>query len=177
MVFGGDFLILWMGKGFAASIPILLLLTLPSFLTLPTMVFNYYLYATNRHKLNARVLALEASSNILLSILFVRHFGLAGIALGTLIPALLCRGLILPLEATKSSPITLADYVRGSFVSCLPLAAAQFAMLFLLRSTIGAQSWIGFLSCNALGLSFFALLVWTFYLGAEEKAYLARRLR
>lgn len=175
MVYGGDFLILWMGETFQASIPILMLLTLPFFLTLPTLVFNYYLYAINKHKLNARILALEASTNIILSIILVQKFGLPGIALGTLIPAVIFRGLILPIQATKNTTVTLADYVHSSFTSCLPLAFAHFAVLYSLRNYIGAKTWLTFFLSNAVALSLFLLLVWIFYIGTEERSYLRRR--
>lgn len=176
LVFGGDFLLLWMGESFSESIPVLILLTLPFFITLPTMVFNYYLYATNKHRLNARILALEAGSNLILSIAFVQHLGLTGIALGTFFPAILCRGIILPLEATKNSVVSLGEYLHSSFISCLPLTLAHFGVLFALHKSIGAASWEAFFLSNGLALSLFLALVWCFYLGADEKAYAKRRL-
>lgn len=176
IVTGGDFLRLWMGPAFPESTNILVLLTLPYYLTLPSMVFTYYLYATNRHALNARIMALEATLNLIFSLVLVRTYGLSGIALGTLIPAVFCRGVLVPVRATQLGVATLSEYVRASFTSCLPLAAAHLGLLLCLRFWIGAESWLTFTTCNIVAFAGLLGATWIFYLGPLEKGYLMRRL-
>jgi O-antigen/teichoic acid export membrane protein len=176
LITGGDFLELWMGRSFPDAQAVLTILTLPFLLTMPAMVFTYYLYATNRHSINARILALEAALNLILSLVLVQHLGLVGIALGTLIPAVLCRALLLPIRACATGIIQVSEYVRSSFLSCIPLALIHAALLAMTRQLVGSGTWIGFLVCNALALGVFAAAVWGLYLSDEEKAYLGRRL-
>lgn len=173
---GPDFIQLWMHRNFTESGTLLQLLTLPYFLTVPSMVFTYYLYATNRHGLNARILSAEACANVVLSVTLAQSMGLKGIALGTLVPAVMCRGVLLPIFACKCSPLSLSEFVRTALLSCLPLTAVQAGSLYLLQSYIGSSHWTGFLVCNAAVLLFYCAGIWVFYLGDQEKSYLRRRL-
>lgn len=173
---GADFIALWMGESFRHCGQILQLLAAPFFLTLPAMPFMQYLYATQKHALNAKILAAEAAINIALSIILVQHFGLAGIAFATLIPAVILRGLVLPWGTCQLSGLSFASFVRHSILTCLPLATIQFASLTCLNKLIGASSWISFIINNTIGLLVFLALVYIFYLGRDERAYIARRL-
>jgi O-antigen/teichoic acid export membrane protein len=76
----------WIGPGFEQSVLILQLLAyvvvLRAWMAMPSTVLK----GTNRHKFVARASVVCAVANVLLSIVFVKMFGLVGVALGTVIP-------------------------------------------------------------------------------------------
>lgn len=176
LITGPDFLRLWMQRELPEAGAVVQLLTLPFFATLPGMVFTYYLYATARHAINARILLWEALSNLALSLLLVRPLGLEGIAIGTLLPAIIFRGILLPGLACPVSPVTLREFLQFSILSGLPLTIAQITVLVGLQYWLGTGSWLNFVICNAITAVLFITAVWCLYLGAEDKAYIRRRL-
>ncbi len=86
IMFGGPFILLWVKEGFAQSIDILYILTIPAAIYLPQMIANSILFGVSRHKVLLYVLAAEGLSNIGLSLALVRSYGIVGVALGTAIP-------------------------------------------------------------------------------------------
>lgn len=177
LVLGREFLTLWMGLHFAESYTVLFYLCLPFLFTLPSLALTSFLYATANHKKNAQLQLLEAGLNVLLSVLLARSYGIVGVALGTLIPAVLFRGLILPWQAAPLTPVSFVRYLFCSYITPLPLLVGYLALLLGLASWIGAQSWGGFFAVCGLSLLAFAAATYSFYLGPNERAYLARRFR
>jgi O-antigen/teichoic acid export membrane protein len=176
LITGGDFIRLWMGKQFIESIPILLILTVPFLFTFPPLALANLLYARNEHKANAITLGAEALCNLALSIILVRYLGLVGVAVGTLIPSIISRAIVLPMVATRKMEISLKSYAYHSYVKCLPAAAFHCLSLTWLKSVIGVGTWAGFIATNTLGLRLFGGVVYQFYIGHEDRMYIKRRL-
>lgn len=176
MVTGGDFIVLWMGASFASCKPILQALTFPFFFVLPALGFSSLLYAIDRHGLYARIAVAEAIVNLPLSFALVGYLGLPGVALGTLIPAVLFRGVVLPATSVCHAGIALLEYVNAGFIRFLPLALIHTVLLIVLREWIGAESWLAFIVNNAIGLVVFSFLTYRFWLDDSDRAYIWRRL-
>jgi O-antigen/teichoic acid export membrane protein len=176
LITGGDFIRLWMGSEFEDSIPILALLTIPLFFTTPAVAFGNYLHAINRHRVYARLLLAEAACNLVLSVILVQRLGIVGVAIGTLIPSILFRAILVPWRVARIASLRISEYVHHAFVSCVPLALLHLALLGALKYGIGAHTWPRFAINNAIGLLVFGSLVFVFYLGRDDREYIARRL-
>ena len=176
LVTGGDFIRLWMGQGFEESNTLLKILIIPFFATLPGLIFSSYLLAAAKHKLAARIQVAEAAANVILSVFFAAKLGLCGVALGTLIPSLVFSGFYLPFKACRVVEIKFTDYLQAAFVKALPLAIFQFALLWILKHTIGAGSWPQFVVNNLVGFALFSAAGFYLHLAAEDRAYVLRRL-
>ena len=101
----------------------------------------------------------EAGLNLLLSLALVRSFGVLGVALGTLVPAVLIGwGWVLPLTA-KFAGISFGSLLREFFTPVLMPVAASLAMLgaLLVFCPLPAQS--HFLDCTWRGFLVLATLV------------------
>lgn len=177
IITGADFMRLWMGDGFQASYLVLVILALQFYLVLPAAVFVQQLYATGLHARYAKLAIFEALLNISLSLLLVREFGLTGVAVGTLIPAVLVRGLLLPFISVKVSDLSITSYYRGVFVKLLPLGALHLGLLYALQITLGSSTWGRFLALNTIGLITLLICTFLYYLDDHERAYLLRRLK
>ncbi len=176
LVTGADFIRLWMGVSFADSVPILWVLTIPFLLSFPPMALASLLYARSEHKLNAVIVGAEAICNVGLSIVLARYFGLLGVALGTLGPSVVSRGIVLPLLATKRTGLSMRSYVYHAYIKCVPAAIVLCGALVGLKALIGAESWFQFVSVNALGLIVYAASVCLFYVADEDWLYIKRRV-
>ncbi len=86
MFFGGKFIYLWMGPDFTDTVKVLYILAIPAAIYLPQIMANSVLLGIGKHKSLFYVLAGEAVSNFVLSIILVQSLGIIGVALGTAIP-------------------------------------------------------------------------------------------
>ena len=176
LISGKDFLILWMGPTFQGSHQVLLLLTIPFFVVIPALGFGNYLLGTGKQALYGKLLLLEACTNLALSLFLAPRMGLTGVALGTLFPAILFRGSLLPWFGCTLAKLSLYTYLKEGVTPVIPAFVAYACTLLSLRVAIGSDSWSSFLTTHALSASIFVILTTCFVLDQEERAYIARRL-
>ena len=92
VILGRSIIVSWVGANYVSSYPILVLLMVPRTLYLAQATSIRILLGMERHRLLASVLLLEGMTNVLLSVLLARRFGVLGVAWGTAIP-LACTSL------------------------------------------------------------------------------------
>jgi len=177
LVFGGPFILLWVGEDFTPSIPILHLLAIPACIYLPQMVANSVLFGVSKHKLLLYILAAEGLSNIGLSLLLVQRYGLIGVALGTAIPQLIIYAFVYPIafyRVMESRPArfykTAVRSILNAIVICLPVAV-------LLKLMIATDTWIGLLTdCGLVALLMLGGFV-VLILDSEDRHRIWHKLR
>jgi O-antigen/teichoic acid export membrane protein len=87
----------WLGPGNEASYPILLILSGATILLMPLRIPKSALMGMGHNRVPALIDAAQAIANLMLSLLFVRQWGVLGVAIGTLIPVVICElGAMLP---------------------------------------------------------------------------------
>lgn len=90
-------LLTWLGPGNEASPPILTVLLGAQLVALPLRVSKQTLMGLGHIRVPALFDVIQATANLVLSLILVREWGVIGVAWGTLIPALACElGLLLP---------------------------------------------------------------------------------
>ncbi len=140
LIFGQDFIRLWVGSSYVSGpwtdrsdviMTILMLANLPRMLQ---SVSWQLLYGLGRVRFLMWLNVGEAMANFALSLLLVRIYGPAGVALGTLFPLLASHVLILPVYICRTFPIRLSDLFRkGLLVPLLTGGVAAGAGLVILR--------------------------------------------
>lgn len=83
---GGKFIQLWVGDAFGPSQMVLQVLLLGHIASFLQGIGGEILLGVGRHRLFSILSILSAAINIALSIIFIQHFGLIGVAWGTTIP-------------------------------------------------------------------------------------------
>jgi O-antigen/teichoic acid export membrane protein len=125
---GGSFLSLWVGPDYANVVWVLVCLTIASFVqVLSVQAAVPFFQALNLLTLPSAVLALEAVVNLALSVVLARSIGLTGVALGTMIPALLVGGMILPRYLARRLGVPSREVV-GSLLPAIVLFVAVTAV-------------------------------------------------
>jgi O-antigen/teichoic acid export membrane protein len=79
----------WVGPQYASASAVAITLLVACVVGTAAWPAGTVLQAMSRHKLLAAASIMSAAANVLLSIVLLRHFGMIGVALGTLIPAVL----------------------------------------------------------------------------------------
>jgi len=142
LVVGKPFLRHWMGPEYAQSS--WQVLTIMTFAVLPVIgsgpIASLH-YGTGRTRALAQLVILEAIGNLGLSIWLVREWGIEGVALGTLIPAYLVHGFLLPLGICKYFGISWLRFVAQTAIG--PLLAAGLTWLAL-SAVVDAEGSYGY---------------------------------
>jgi O-antigen/teichoic acid export membrane protein len=171
LIFGKDFIRLWLGASYVNGpwtdrsdiiMVILILAHLPYMLQ---SISRQLLLAMARVRFLMWLNVCEAIANLSLSLLLVRRYGPAGVALGTLFPMAASQLLVMPVYITRTFKIPLLDFFRKGFsiplftgvltacvgMACMHVAPPDSWRIFFLDILVTAT--LGGVLCLALGFS------------------------
>ncbi len=124
----------WMGAKYVAqSYPVLLVLLYPTTLMLAQSASGRTLWGMAKHRTWAFVVLAEGVSNLILSIILVRRYGILGDAIGTAIPLACSMIFFLPRHLCQLLGIKLRTYLSQAFVLPFLLSVPLVACLLLMR--------------------------------------------
>jgi O-antigen/teichoic acid export membrane protein len=177
-ILGRDFLTLWLGERFAAN-------TWPTGFTLfLALVFassqqfaGAMLFGRGRARFPAVVMVISAVVNLGLSILLVQRMGVMGVALGTLISAVVLEfGLISLYYTPKILGSPRLSYLRETWVGPLVCLVPSLACGWIARSFIDVSGYLQLLEVAAVIAAGCFLPAWWICLNGEERASVSARL-
>jgi O-antigen/teichoic acid export membrane protein len=160
---GKNFISLWMGKGYGEdSALVLILLTLGTLFTISERIIGSVLYGISHHHIIAWLRIIEAVSTILLCIIFVKLWGIVGVAFANSISHILFMGVILPIVVCRDLDVSMVTYMRQSIfppiISSLPFALCCFLLNLYMpaKNLIVFFLWVAsimpiFLACSWYG--------------------------
>lgn len=111
IVFGRQFIRLWMGDDYIAAYELTVILIVPTILYVSQTPAVGLIYGYGAVGPLAKVSIIEAVANLVLSVILVRHYGLIGVALGTAIPLTFFSVFLLVL-ASRLAAGTILRYLR-----------------------------------------------------------------
>jgi len=133
-VLGKSVIEAWVGpKYVATSYPVMLVLLYPMTLMLAQSASGRTLWGMAKHRTWAWVVLAEGASNLILSVILVRPYGIMGDAIGTAIPLACSMILFLPRHLCRLLGINLRTYLYRAFVFPLALSAPLVAALLLMQ--------------------------------------------
>lgn len=134
-ILGKSIIEAWVGAKYVeTSYPVLLVLLYPTTLMLAQAASGRTLWGMAKHRVWAWVVLAEGISNLVLSILLVRPYGIMGDAIGTAIPLTCSMIFFLPQHLCRLLGIKLRTYLARAFVLPLALCVPLVAVLLLMRS-------------------------------------------
>jgi O-antigen/teichoic acid export membrane protein len=124
----------WVGpKYVAASYPILLVLLYPTTLMLAQSASGRTLWGMAKHGAWAWVVLAEGVSNLILSVILVRPYGIMGDAVGTAIPLVCSQIFFLPVYVCRLLQIKIKTYLYGAYMVPLALCIPLVTVLMLMQ--------------------------------------------
>ena len=130
-----DFYSLWVGNGYLESgtfhpVPLLFrILMIGAVFTAAQRIGSKVLLGRRRTRGMAWLTLTEASLNVGISVLLISRYGLLGVAIGTVIPAVLCQGALLPVMVCSNLKLRLTDYARDVMVPMVLTAVVLVPLL------------------------------------------------
>jgi O-antigen/teichoic acid export membrane protein len=110
IILGKAFIQVWMGEKYLDAYPVLVILILAivvNFVNNPSMSI---MYAMSKHQYLAMINIVEGIMNLALSIILIKSYGIIGCALGTAIPLIITRVLVLPVYVRRFTKLSLKKY-------------------------------------------------------------------
>jgi O-antigen/teichoic acid export membrane protein len=155
---GKPFLALWMGPEYVDwSYPTLIILALPLSLLMSQSVSGRVLYGLGRLRWFTLVVLTEAVANLLLSLVFVRPFGIEGVAWGTTIPNII-GNLVVAVHVCGLLNVPLREYLRKSFLKPLAIVCPLAAIWWTAGIWWPVNAWITLIVLTGIGLTGYALV-------------------
>lgn len=90
------FITRWVGVGYDASATIVLIFSVPTVFRMIMVPSDQLLYGTSNHKFLTWLNSSEALANLALSLIFVKFWGIEGVAMGTAVPMVITKAFIQP---------------------------------------------------------------------------------
>lgn len=97
IILGKPFIARWMGTDYLDGYKVLMILTMGIAFEIIITPSTNVLYAIAKHRYLAVISIIEGSATLILCLILVRRYGIAGVAIGTIIPLLAVRLVALPI--------------------------------------------------------------------------------
>jgi O-antigen/teichoic acid export membrane protein len=166
---------LWMGTDFTDSEPLLRILMIAVLFASIQLNAANVLGMTGRHRFVALSMGGSALVNLGLSILLIQYFGLTGVALATLVAALLVETLIIVPKACRDNDVSIHRFISDALLPALPATGGALGCAYLLNMWQGANSFTMIIFEGALAaLVFFLVFYWTGVKPGERQMLVAR---
>lgn len=165
------FIIFWVGPEYLTAFLPLLILRSISVFGIGQAASVQVMYAMAKHKFYAAMNIFEAVANLLLSLVLVQRFGLVGVAIGTAIPFVIAKVLVMPPYVCRLLEIPLARYYREMGALIIVVGASQLPLYFLIQSLEGSP-FILLFGMACIYYAVYGLLAFNFILPRTDRAFL-----
>ncbi|MCH9695860.1 MAG: oligosaccharide flippase family protein [Gammaproteobacteria bacterium] len=178
LIRGETFIYLWMGEDYAElSGRVLRILAIVLWIGATRAVIFNSLAGLGKHRMLIKGIALEAFSNVALSILLVGSYGVVGVALGTLIPNVFVTLFYFPKKLFDAVGVRQSQvYLRA--IALPSLVALPFAVtMYWVESQVNTNSLWSFFAQLAAMLLLMPLAAWLYGFTRAEKDQLIALLK
>ncbi len=175
--FVDDFINLWMGPGFQETIEILYILIIPASIYLPQIMANSILLGIGKHKSLLIILIIEAISNIILSLILIRYYGIFGVAMGTIIPQSIIYIFIFPIIFHRIIKADIKQFYIQNTKIILYCIIVIAPIGYLLNQYLTFDNWLGFIF-KVFIVGLFGLgLFWFKIIEDDDKLRVLRKIK
>src|SRR5712664_575250 len=134
IILGKSVIQVWMGKKYVdTSYPVLVIMIIACTLWWSQSASGRVLFGMSKHGTWAKITLIEGVSNLILSILLVRPYGIIGDAFGTAIPLACSTIFFMPRHLCKLLGIRLGTYLREAYALPFLLTVPLVATLLLMK--------------------------------------------
>jgi O-antigen/teichoic acid export membrane protein len=161
----------WVGAGYEDANVVIWIFLIPSVFGMMMSVSNQLLYGISKHKFLTWINCGEALINLTLSLIFVRFWGIYGVALGTAIPACIVRIFIQPVYTAKvlNAPVR---RIYGVMLSATAKSVLVLAALYAVTQGLIAVSFLRLIAFGAINTACYAGVMFKMGLTGPEQEQL-----
>lgn len=168
ILFGKEFIFLWVGEGYEEAYKIALWIMLPLTIPLIQSTGVSIMQAKNMHQFRSIVYFIIAILNLILSIVLVKDIGVIGCAIATGISFILGQIITMNIYYQKYIGLDMIEFWKNILKMSVPI---MFTMIFgfILNRYILDMTYMSFILKVSLYTGVYAVLLWYFSLNEYEK--------
>ena len=175
ILFGKEFIKLWVGDGFSDSYYITLLLVIPISFELIQNIGLSIMQAMNKYKFRSIIMIVASVFNILISIVLAKQYGAIGAAVGTSISIMLCNIFIINIYYMKSLNINTFRFWLGiTFMTIKNMV--PFGLALIVKHYVPVDSWQIFVLLAAAYTLVYVIFEYIIVMNRDEKALVTNAL-
>lgn len=174
--FGDLMIALWVGPGHAAAVPVLWIMLGVFVLGSVQSSASAVLRGTGRVRPFALTVLAEYVGNIGLTIALLPVLGIAGAALGSLLPAIVADLIVIPFLACQTAQVSYPRFLRVVLGPALLSSLVAALVLLALRSVLDTPTLGTALISGVVATATFAIMFWLIGLRASERTEVRARL-
>ena len=170
LIMGENFISLWMGKEYGEGTSLVLtILTVGTLAALGHHVINSVLYGLSRHNIIAYVRIAEAAVNITLTVMFIKIWGIVGVALGMAISHTVFMGVVLPILVCRSLAFPIGQYVKESIIPPILSSIPFVVCCYFIHNIFPASNLVVFFLWVASMMPVFIISLWFISFSRAER--------
>ncbi|MFH1537451.1 MAG: oligosaccharide flippase family protein [bacterium] len=176
IVYSREFMMLWVGEGYELSVAVLLLLLMATLYEAQGMMGANILVSMERVRFLVYLSFLAAGTNLVLSLLLVKHHGILGVAAATLITYFISTNILI-FHICRNIRVDVRTFMARSVVpAAWPLPAAALVFTFL-KNQYPVHTWADMV-VHAIGLAGSLIAVYAlFSLTSRERQFFIGLIR
>lgn len=170
IIVGDAFISLWMGPKYSAECYwVLVILTCAIVAHISQFTSIQILQGISRHGGTAYITVMEGAANLALSLLLVKHYGIIGVAMGTLIPMLFFNIIVIPWYTCRVTGCSPTRYIgEGMLLPSVP--AVVFGLILHFASgAVRISTWMEFILVLTPSLCTYVVCAWYLCLSKTER--------
>ena len=175
IAFGKVFLARWVGRTYLDAYPCMVMLILSQALSVSQRPSTYAIFAVARHQFLGKLQVAEGVANIILSLLFVRHWGLTGVGCAVLVPLACSKLFVQPIYACRVTGLSYPEYIR-TFVVTLVKVLLALVIPALIMFYLAKPDYKSMLLLGAISLVLYGVPVMVTVLNRSESQLLMRSI-
>mgnify|MGYP004656955959 FL=1 len=169
IVYGKQFLNLWVGGGYEQTYYIILLIILPALIPLTQNIGISIIQAKNKHQFRSVVYFIIAIINVILTIPLAKRFEGIGAAIGTLIATFLGQILVMNIFYWKKIKLDIPKYWKFLIIFLLKVSVITVLNMIIIKNI--EFNWIKLILGIVIYITMYTFIVLT-TMNKEEKIYL-----
>lgn len=171
ILFGGNFIDLWLGAGYEDVYVVSLILIIPAMLPLIETVTNNILDAMLKRMGRSLILLGMCVVNIITSIVFIKMLGYIGAAIGTALSYIVGHGILMNIYLYKSANINVIRLFAGVFKGILPASTISIIAGIPIANFL-PDSFTGFIAKIIIFIFVYAIIMYLLGMNNNEKSML-----
>jgi len=176
LFYGKAFIARWMGPGFETSYYIMAILCVSSMAALPQATGISLLYGVSKHGYYVVINLCEAAANVILSIIFIKYFGVYGVVLGTCVEMLFFKILVQPIYICRAAQLSVRRYLIDTILVTAVKTAIPLTVLFSLLYGFVTPDYLRIVACFTLQTLCFAPLAYFYIISEADRAAIKKFL-
>lgn len=176
IIVGKPFIYRWMGEKYMDAYPILVILTFAMIFEIVLNPAKSILYATAKHRYYALINTSEGIVNLGLSLTLIKFWGINGVALGTLIPLVVFKIVLIPNFTCKLIGLPIREYLGNLAAPILFTVLYLVGHAWLVASFLTNYTYLNIAIAGALSVPLYAIAILFLSFNGEERNFFKKML-